>query len=62
MLRITTKKYLMECFLRVLKVSLALKVKQENRDRKEKQDPLDLRALLEKQGLRYMSGLKKIVC
>lgn len=48
----------MECFLRDLKVSLALKVKQENRDRKEKQVPLDLRALLEKQGLRYVSGLK----
>lgn len=48
----------MGCFFRVPKVSLALKVKQVNRDRKEKQDPLDLRALLEKQGLRYMSGLK----
>lgn len=48
----------MECFLRDRKVSLALKVKQENRDRKEKQVPLDLRAPLEKQGLRYVSGLK----
>lgn len=39
--------------LRVLKVSRASKVRQENRVPKERQEHLDLRVWLEKQVLRY---------
>lgn len=47
-------------FLRVLKVSLASKVRQENQVQKEKQEHLDLRAWLENQVLRYMFRSQRV--